>query len=630
MFPRRSLAVAAAGAIAFTSLGIAHATTYYPWSQVGGGGPSGGASYFAWNVKALAFSANDDTLYVAGSFSNLAQPGGGFVQLGNVGQWRASDNTWVAMGKGLTSAAVAIAASPRGSVYVGGQFSSATQRTNDTIPYQSVGRWRSSDDTWLPMGRVAWGTCLDVSTTCVVNALAVAAGDDTVYVGGNFLRVEQRTGAQLTVNGIARWRSSDDTWLTMGKGVAGGLPSTRVRAIATAGDDTVFVGGNFTAATQPTDDTIFAGQIAQWRASDDTWMPMGGRALDIVGGGAYVNDIEVVGNLVYVVGRFQFACNASGDGSCNGSGNGQVVAPGVAVYNMSTGMWSAVGSPPWGLLPIKSIVALPSSQLLVMTDPSASSASLYLWDGSSWSVAGTLAGSPTLSSEALATDDTNLYVGGIFSSIGSTGGSMSTIFNIARGVPGASPSPSPTPTPTPAPVYPPDAPTDLKATAGSGEATITWTAPTYVGSYPVTDYQVTSSTGPHTCLSKTTTCTVTGLTGGTTYTFTVRALNGAGWGAYSAPSNAVTPIAKSILITGSRDSSDDRYVTVKGTTTDLAGKQVVPWVRLPGQTEHVAGTGARIVSADGTFSWQRKTGKRISVYFEHAEVRSNSVTIAAR
>ena len=63
--------------------------------------------------------------------------------------------------------------------------------------------------------------------------------------------------------------------------------------------------------------------------------------------------------------------------------------------------------------------------------------------------------------------------------------------------------------PTPTPVYPPGAPTDVKAVAGSGEATVSWAAPTYIGSYPITDYQVTSSTGSHTCLTPSTSCTLT-------------------------------------------------------------------------------------------------------------------------
>ena len=198
----------------------------------------------------------------------------------------------------------------------------------------------------------------------------------------------------------------------------------------------------------------------------------------------------------------------------------------------------------------------------------------------------------------------------------------------ARQLAVAPPTP-PTP-PSPTPSYPPGAPTNVKASAGIGEATVTWSAPSYAGSYPITDYEVTSSPGSQSCLSKTTSCTVTGLTGGTTYTFTVRALNGAGWGLYSAPSNAVTTPAKSILITGSRDASDDRYVRVQGTTTDLAGRQVTPYVRFPGQTGATAGTGVRTVSEAGTFAWKRKTGKRIEVYFQHAEVRSNTVTISAR
>ena len=198
----------------------------------------------------------------------------------------------------------------------------------------------------------------------------------------------------------------------------------------------------------------------------------------------------------------------------------------------------------------------------------------------------------------------------------------------ARQLAVAPPTP-PTP-PSPTPSYPPGAPTNVKATVGRGEATVTWSAPAYAGSYPITDYEVTSSPGAKSCLSKTTSCTVSGLTGGQSYTFTVRALNGAGWGLYSAPSNAVTPPAKSILITGSRDASDDRYVKVQGTTTDLAGMRVVPYVRFQGQAGATAGTGVRTVSEAGTFAWKRKTGKRIKVYFQHAEVRSNTVTISAR
>ena len=126
---------------------------------------------------------------------------------------------------------------------------------------------------------------------------------------------------------------------------------------------------------------------------------------------------------------------------------------------------------------------------------------------------------------------------------------------------------------------------------------------------------------------------MTGLTNGTSYTFTVRAKSAVGWGPYSATSNSVTPTApmtQSIMITGTRDTSDPRHIRVKGSTKGLVGKEVVPYVRFPGQSGATPGTGVRTVSPDGTFAWKRKTGKRIYVYFQHASIRSNTVSIAPR
>jgi len=87
----------------------------------------------------------------------------------------------------------------------------------------------------------------------------------------------------------------------------------------------------------------------------------------------------------------------------------------------------------------------------------------------------------------------------------------------------------------------PGAPTNVVATGGNGEATVTWTPPADGGGSPITAYNVTSSPGGNTVTVTGTTATVTGLTNGTAYTFTVNATNGQGTGPDSAPSNAVTP-----------------------------------------------------------------------------------------
>jgi hypothetical protein len=170
----------------------------------------------------------------------------------------------------------------------------------------------------------------------------------------------------------------------------------------------------------------------------------------------------------------------------------------------------------------------------------------------------------------------------------------------------------------------------VSASAGDSSANVTWTAPTSPGSYPVTTYQVTSSPGGQTCLTSALTCTVTGLANGTTYTFTVKALSGAGWGETSAPSNAVTPVAApkpSITITGSRDG---QRITVTGTARHLDSQAVRPWIRFPGETTFSQGSAVIPIAADGTFTWSRKSGKKIYVYVAHESDKSNTVVIAAR
>lgn len=85
----------------------------------------------------------------------------------------------------------------------------------------------------------------------------------------------------------------------------------------------------------------------------------------------------------------------------------------------------------------------------------------------------------------------------------------------------------------------PEAPVNVAATAANAAATITWTAPS--GTVGTVTYTATSSPGGLTCTTSGTSCTVTGLTNGTTYTFTVIAANSAGTGPSSAPSSSVTP-----------------------------------------------------------------------------------------
>jgi hypothetical protein len=100
------------------------------------------------------------------------------------------------------------------------------------------------------------------------------------------------------------------------------------------------------------------------------------------------------------------------------------------------------------------------------------------------------------------------------------------------------------------PIGTPGDPTGLEVSGGDGTATVTWVAASPNGS-AITAYEVsaadatTSANGGETCAWTTgpLTCTVTGLTDGDTYTFTVTARNSVGVGPHSPTSAAIVPAA---------------------------------------------------------------------------------------
>lgn len=100
----------------------------------------------------------------------------------------------------------------------------------------------------------------------------------------------------------------------------------------------------------------------------------------------------------------------------------------------------------------------------------------------------------------------------------------------------------------------PAAPSFTSVTAGDRSVSLVWSAPASNGS-PITGYQVTGTPSGSCSTAGATSCTVTGLTNGTSYTFTMTATNSVGTSAPSAASSAVIP----------------RLLTVSGSAPDMPG-----------------------------------------------------------
>lgn len=180
-------------------------------------------------------------------------------------------------------------------------------------------------------------------------------------------------------------------------------------------------------------------------------------------------------------------------------------------------------------------------------------------------------------------------------------------------------------------VVPPSAPTDPIAVPGDGSALVSWLPPPLAGSFAVTHYEVQSGTGGRSCVvvAPALSCRVGRLVNDVTYEFRVRALNGAGWGAWSALTRPVVPSAApagSIVISGSRGG---RKVTVSGSISGMAfPAEVTPHVRTQGS--HPYRSGAAVpVDSDGAFRWSRKTPahQRLWAYVSSGSVRSNVIVL---
>src|SRR5439155_576653 len=167
---------------------------------------------------------------------------------------------------------------------------------------------------------------------------------------------------------------------------------------------------------------------------------------------------------------------------------------------------------------------------------------------------------------------------------------------------------------TPATV--PGAPTGASAEGGNAQATVSFTAPANNGGAAITGYTVTSSPGAITATGSGSPITVTGLSNGTSYTFTVHATNTAGDSSESSASNAVTPLAAgttALVSVNTNEVEGDTYSRLPDISA--AGRYVVfisDATNLAGTTDNnatsdvfvrdvVNGTTTRVsVASDGT------------------------------
>ena len=182
----------------------------------------------------------------------------------------------------------------------------------------------------------------------------------------------------------------------------------------------------------------------------------------------------------------------------------------------------------------------------------------------------------------------------------------------------------------------PSVPTNVVAVAGNGQATVTWNPAVSTGS-PVFAYRVTATPGGNFCTTNATppatpltSCTVTGLTNGTAYYFTVVALTQSGNSATSNPSNPVTPQGPSQSLRITDSGRDGANAFISGTSSGLPAGTTLNVMVKQKAGGRFASVGQIQVASDGTFDWTSRNSKKLWVKVTGGGMTSNTVVIAAR
>lgn len=336
------------------------------WHAVGRGN---GMNY---GIFALARGANG-SLYAGGDFSTAGE-----IVTNGIARWDMTTSSWYSVGGGMGGEypfVEALAVSPSGSLYAGGGFTSA-----GGVAALRIARWDGT----------TWHSLVNQIDDAVY-ALAVGT-DESFYAGGLFTTVNG-----VTVNRIARWNGT--SWNALGTGVSGGLYGSSVKALEVGPDGSLYVGGNFTNAGG-----VAANRIARWDGS--SWHALGsglsGSGQPMVNALAFGRD----GSL-YVGGQFTSA--------------GGVAATNIARWDGS--QWYPLGSQMNGTVEVLAVGADGSLYAGGNFTSVGGVAALYLarWDGVAWHPLGSGAGGSYIQINGLELGlDGTMYAGGFFTTAGDT------------------------------------------------------------------------------------------------------------------------------------------------------------------------------------------------------------------
>jgi len=572
------------------------------------------------NGRPVDLLVTGSSVYMAGFFSTV----GGVARRGVAKVDAATGSLDTAFDAQLNAEAEHLAID-NGRLYMAGRFSAAAGQARPN--YVAVDATTGALDSWNVGTPNAFNN-EDESHGRGLYGTAIAVMGNRVFLGGSFLSITPASSAtpvtqRYTAAVDAVTGELDLDWRPAT--VRGNNGNGDVYEIATT-SSAIYLGG------QNAFSIVDNGETRERLAAVD---PQTGALLswDPQAGTGEIRGLSTSAASVFIAGSFNSMGGATRQNTAAMGRNGVVGDPWpmnpatsqsvvVTTVGQQNDLGSLVSSPPGLSCEIDSDACnygFATGQTVTLTAVPASGANFDGWSGA-------CAGS---NATCIMTIGPSTLFGASFSSAPS----VTTVFS-AEVLPAATPPPSPPNTvPSqpgtnqPAPAIPAAAPIDVAVVAGDDSALVSWSPPQSTGSFPITHYEVSTQPPAASCVVpvEVMECELSGVRNGTEYEVRVRALTGAGWGSWSEPMS-VTPQpaqdAASIVITGSRDGA---MVQVSGQVTGMSPGEVTVMVRWPGQRAYSPARTLRVDRSEGSLLWQRRTKKKVYVYFQATDLAGERV-----
>ena len=237
------------------------------------------------NVCNTICAVGTTNLYIGGNFTTATQTNGTVLTVNRICKYDITGATYYALGSGLNSVCNTICAVGTTNLYIGGSFTTATQSSGIVVTVNRICRYSINFNNFYAIGLGLNSLC---NTICLV-------GTTTLYIGGNFTTATQTNGTVVTVNRFCKYDTIGATYYALGLGLSGAC-----NTICISGTTTLYIGGAFTSVTQANSSVLTVNRICKYDISNNLFSSLG---FGLLGGDCSTICLVETSNL-YIGGAF--------------------------------------------------------------------------------------------------------------------------------------------------------------------------------------------------------------------------------------------------------------------------------------------------------------------------------------